>query len=84
MLSGIRYECLDQLNNQMRTEGRKIFLVTENCLSHPPIKRSPNGYIGACFLVCKHLKLVYLTKNTTLFLKCLDQDIIPSFKTDYR
>ena len=84
MLSGLWYEYLTELNNDMALAGRKIILVTDNCPSHPLTDKPPKGYTGPSPPQLTHVTLVYLPKNTTPFFQPLDQGIIRSFKASYR
>ena len=84
MLSGLWYEYLKDLNNDMALAGRKIVLVTDNCPSHPHTDKPPKGYTGPPPPHLTHITLLYLPKNTTPYFQPLDQGIIRSFKASYR
>ena len=60
-----------KLNNQMKTEKRKILLFLDNAGSHPDIK-------------LLNIQLQYLPPNTTSELQPLDAGVIANFKVNYR
>ena len=70
----IMEKILENLNNQMMKEKRKVVLFLDNATVHPPS------------LVDKfsNIKIVFLPKNTTSRLQPLDAGIIQSFKCKYR
>lgn len=70
----IMEKILENLNNQMIKEKRKVILFLDNATVHPPS------------LVDKfsNIKIVFLPKNTTSRLQPLDAGIIQSFKCKYR
>jgi len=41
MLTGFWYEYLRESDKEMKKQGRRIRLITENCPSHPPSTESP-------------------------------------------
>ena len=84
MLSGLWYEYLKGLNNDMALVGRNIVLITNNYPSLPHTNKPPKGYTGPPPPNLTHVTLVYLPKNTTSYLQPLDQGIIRSFKASYR
>ena len=70
----IMEKILENLNNQMVKEKRKVILFLDNATVHPPS------------LIDKYsnVKVVFLPKNTTSRLQPLDAGIIQSFKSKYR
>ena len=84
LLTGLWYEFLRGLNNEMRIAQRQIALVTDNCPTHPPPTAPPIDYKGPTPPVLTHITLIYLPPNTTSFLQPLDAGIIASFKAAYR
>ena len=86
MLSGLWYEYLGALDKEMKKQGRRILLITDNCPSHPLLTEPPQNYpedappppVLSCVTLC------YLPKNTTPFLQPLDGGIIRMFKAGYR
>ncbi len=62
---------LKKLNNQMRTQDRKILLFMDNCGAHPHIELS-------------NIELAFLPPNTTSKLQPMDAGIIQTAKITYR
>ncbi|RPA93345.1 CENP-B protein, partial [Choiromyces venosus 120613-1] len=83
MLSELWYEYLQNLNDKMQIQGRKIILITDNCPSHPHPNSPPDNYEGPILPILTHLNLLYLPPNSTSKLQPLDQGIIASFKAAY-
>jgi len=83
MLSGLWYEYLRNLNQSMRIQGRRIALITDNALTHPPPESPPIDYDGPPPPRLDHIKLIYLPPNTTAWLQPLDAGIIRSLKAGY-
>lgn len=44
MLSGLWYEYLGELEKEMKKQGRRIMLITDNCPSHPLPTEPPQNY----------------------------------------
>ncbi|CUS07543.1 unnamed protein product [Tuber aestivum] len=84
LLTGLWYEFLRKLNDEMRIARRHIALVTDNCPTHPQPTSPPIDYKGPPPPILSHVTLVYLPPNTTSFLQPLDAGIIASFKAAYR
>ena len=84
MLSGIWYEFLGKLNEDMKAQGRHIALITDNAPTHPPPEKPPIEYTGPKPPVLDHITLFYLPPNTTAWLQPLDAGIIRSLKAGYR
>jgi len=84
MLSGIWYEFLGKLNDDMKAQGRHIALITDNAPTHPPPEKPPIEYTGPKPPVLDHITLFYLPPNTTAWLQLLDAGIIRSLKAGYR
>jgi len=84
MLSGLWYEFLNSLNEQMRIQDRHIILLADNAPTHPPPSTTPLNYTGPTPPVLTHVKVHYLPPNTTAFLQPLDGGIIASFQATYR
>ena len=70
----IMEKVLDNLNHQMRKQGRKVILFLDNATVHPT----------SLIDMYSNIKIVFLPKNTTSCLQPLDAGIIQSFKTKYR
>jgi hypothetical protein len=60
-----------KLDKRMKKQNRNIFVLLDNCASHP-------------FLNLKNVKLLYFPPNTTSRLQTLYAGIIRSFKQRYR
>lgn len=75
MLSGIWYEFLGKLNEDMRAQGRHIALITDNAPTHPPPDKPPIDYSGPKPPALDHVMLIYLPPNTTAWLQPLDAGI---------
>ena len=84
MLSGLWYEYLQNLNDSMKIQGRRIALITDNAPTHLPPESPPIDYKGPPPPVLDHIKLIYLPPNTTAWLQPLDAGIIRSLKAGYR
>ena len=84
LLTGLWYEFLRRLDEEMRISQRYIALVTDNCPTHPRPDSPPIEYSGPTPLVLTHIKLIYLPPCTTAFLQPLDCGIIASFKASYK
>ena len=84
MLSGIWYEFLGKLNEDMKAQGRHIALITDNAPTHPSPEKPPIDYTGPKPPVLDHITLLYLPPNTTAWLQPLDAGIIRSLKAGYR
>ena len=84
MLSGLWYEYLRNLETDMKEQGRRIALITDNAPTHPPPTKPPIGYIGPPPPVLDYVKLIYLPPNTTAWLQPLDAGIIRSLKAGYQ
>lgn len=84
MLSGLWYEFLRTLNEEMRIARRNIALLSDNCPSHPHPNSPPENYEGPSPPSLTNITLIYLPPNTTSHLQPLDQGIIASFKSAYR
>lgn len=84
MLTGLWYEFLRAINDEMRISGRHIALITDNCPTHPLPEQPPLNYTGPPPPVMTNVTLIYLPPNTTSKLQPLDQGIIASFKAAYR
>jgi len=65
MLSGVWYEYLRDLNQDMRIQGRKIILISDNCPSHPHPETPPENYSGPTPPQLTIITLLYLPPNTT-------------------
>ena len=61
------------MDSQLRSEGRKILLILDNCTCHPDMKN-----------VLSNIKMLFLPSNTTSVLQPVDQGIIRNFKVHYR
>jgi len=70
----IMEKIIENLNNQMIKEKRKVILFLDNATVHPP------SLVGKF----SNIKIVFLPKNTTSRLQPLDAGIIQSFKCKYR
>jgi len=64
MLSGLWYEFLNSLNEQMRIQDRHIILA-DNTLTHHPPSTPPLNYTGPTPSVLTRVKIHYLPPNTT-------------------
>jgi len=84
ILSGLWYEYLQNLNDSMKIQGRRIALITDNAPTQPPPERPPIEYKRPPPPVLDHIKLIYLPPNTTAWLQPLDAGIIRSLKAGYR
>lgn len=84
LLTGLWYEFLRRLNEEMRISQRNIALVTDNCPTHPRPECPPVEYTGPPPPILTNIKLIYLPPRTTSFLQPLDSGIIASFKASYR
>ena len=60
------------INKKFQAEGRKVALISDNCPAHPIVKN------------LAHLKLVFLSPNTTSVSQLMDQGIIRCLKANYR
>lgn len=58
MLSGLWYEYLQNLNDSMRAQGRRIALITDNVPTHPPPESPPIDYNGPLPPLLDHVKLI--------------------------
>jgi len=72
MTSELFAKWLLRVDNQMKTQKRKILLFIDNCPAHNII------------LNCQAVKVKFLPPNTTSKSQPLDQGIIKTFKTLYR
>ncbi|KAG0439391.1 Tigger transposable element-derived protein 6 [Dictyocoela muelleri] len=61
---------LNDLDQQMITEKRKILLILDNAQTHP--------FVQLC-----NIELLFLPKNTTSIMQTLDMGIIKAFKCHY-
>ena len=84
MLSGMWYEVLGKLNEDMRAQGRYIALITDKGPTHPPPHKPSIDYFGPKPPALDHVTLVYLAPNTTTWLQPLDAGIIRLLKARYR
>lgn len=84
MLTGLWYEFLRTLNNEMHILQRYIALITDNCPTHPWPDHPPQNYTGPAPPQLTHVTLIYLPPNTTSHLQPLDQGIIKAFKAAYK
>lgn len=84
MLTGLWYEFLRGLDDEMRISQRRIALITDNCPTHPHPNSPPLEYSGPTPPVLTNITLIYLPPGTTAFLQPLDAGIINSFKSAYR
>jgi len=84
MLSGLWYEFLRSLNDEMRINRRHIALISDNCPSHPRPEQPPIDYTGPTPPTLTNITLIYLPPNKTAYLQPLDMGIIKSFKAAYR
>ena len=80
MLSGLWYEYLQNLNNSMKIQGRRIALITDNAPTHQPSENPPIDHMGPPPPVLDHVKLIYVLLNTTAWLQPLHAGIIRSLK----
>ncbi|XP_014260374.1 tigger transposable element-derived protein 6 [Cimex lectularius] len=71
MTTDIMREWLEQLDNKMRAQKRKILLFLDNATSHP-------------HLDLKNIKLAFFPPNITSTSQPLDQGVIQNFKVKYR
>ncbi|XP_046608718.1 tigger transposable element-derived protein 6-like [Neodiprion virginianus] len=72
-MTGALFESqLDKLNNRMRREKRKVLLLLDNCVAHPPALRFSN------------IELAFFPANCTSHLQPLDLGIIAALKAKYR
>ncbi|KFD64096.1 hypothetical protein M514_23806 [Trichuris suis] len=72
MTAAIFEEWVRSLDGQMKRMKRSIFLVVDNCLSHPRVRRLTN------------VTLKFLPPNTSSKTQPLDQGVIKTFKATYR
>lgn len=72
MTSVIFSDWLNNLNQKMKAQKRKILMFVDNCTAH---NNMPD---------LSHIKLVYLPANTTSKLQPMNQGIINNFKLYYR
>jgi len=84
MLSGLWYEFLCSLNDEMRIQHRHIALISDNCPSPPPPEKPPIDYTGPTPPVLTNLALIFLPPCKTAYLQPLDMGIIKAFKAAYR
>ena len=84
MLSGLWYEFLRSLNDEMRINRHHIALISDNCPSHPRPEQPPLDYTGPPPPTLTNITLIYLPPCKTAYLQPLDMGIIKSFKAAYR
>ncbi|RPA97578.1 DDE-domain-containing protein [Choiromyces venosus 120613-1] len=84
MLSGLWYEFLRSLNDEMHIQHRHIALISDNCPSHPLLDKPPIDYTGPTPLILTNLTLIFLPPCKTAYLQPLDMGIIKAFKAAYQ
>ncbi|PWW74631.1 DDE-domain-containing protein, partial [Tuber magnatum] len=84
MLSGLWYEFLCALNDEMAIQHRHIALILDNCSYHPPPDKLPIDYTGPQPPVLTNITLIFLPPCKTAYLQPLDMGIIKAFKASYR
>ena len=72
MDSQIFEDWVRKIDRKLRTDGRKIALIIDNCPAHPPVSDLTN------------IQLIFLPPNATSVLQPMDQGVIRSLKTHYR
>ena len=72
MTADIWKEWLQHIDNKMRSKGRRIVMLCDNCAAHANDVKLTN------------VKLVFLPPNTTSLIQPMDQGIIANFKKQYR
>ena len=79
MRSDIFEEWLKYINNKFRIQNQKILLLMDNTSSHfnPDENEQDN-------LTLSHIKVKFLSPNTTAHLQPIDAGIINSFKAIYK
>ena len=83
IMSGLWYDFLCTLNEEIRIKRRNITLLSDNCLSYPHPNSLPENYEGSTPPFLTNKTLIYLSLNTTSHLQPLDQGIIVSFMSVY-
>jgi len=72
MTADIWRDWLARVDKKMRSKGRKIIMLCDNCAAHSNDVKLTN------------VKLVFLPPNTTSLIQPMDQGIIANFKKQYR
>ena len=72
MDSHIFEDWVRKIDRKLRTDGRKIALIIDNCPAHPHVSDLTN------------IQLIFLPPNTTSVLQSMDQGVNRSLKTHYR
>ncbi len=73
MTSFVFKNMLFRWDSKLRSEGRKILLLLDNCSSHPDINTE-----------LTHIKLVFIPPNCTSVLQPMDAGVIRTFKHHYK
>ena len=81
MLSGLWYEFLRTLDQEMRIARGNITLLNDNYPSHSHPNSLPENYEGPPPPSLTNITRIYLPPNTCSHLEPLDQGIIASFKS---
>jgi len=84
MPSGLCYEFLRLLNDEMRVQHRHIANLSDNCPSYRPSDQPPMDYAGPPPPVLTNITLIYLPLCKTAYLQPRDMGIIKAFKVAYR
>ena len=71
MDSQIFEDWVRKIDRKLRTDGRKIALIIDNCPAHPHVSDFTD------------IQLIFLPPNTTSVLQPMDQGVIRSLKTQY-
>lgn len=71
MTSTIFEEWLNDWDNKIGRQKRRIILILDNCSAHPKVNT-------------KNIRLLFLPPNTTCLIQPMDQGIIKNMKTLYR